>query len=72
MTARNKENPRNISVYYLVVEKLNHLHVHAHCDTAESAQQWITSYAPEYCKKGYFMDKSLTPESFVILPSHEI
>lgn len=51
---------------YKIVEKKNNLHVHAHCATLESAQRWISTKAPEYCAKGYFMDKTLTPDSFEI------
>ncbi len=52
---------------FKVVEKDNHLAVHCICDTMERAEQWINVNAVEYCKKGYFMDKSLTPESFTII-----
>lgn len=51
---------------YLVVEINNPLAVHASCDTMGGAKRWIAINAPEYCAKGYFMDKSLTPESFTI------
>jgi hypothetical protein len=51
-----------------IVEKANHLHLHALCSTRESAQRWIDVNAVEYCRRGYFMDKTLTPESFEILP----
>ena len=51
---------------YLVIEKNNHLAVHVVCDTLERAQYWINVKAPEYCEKGFFMDKTLTPDSFMI------
>lgn len=51
---------------FMVIEKNNPLSVHAHCSTRESAQRWIDVNAPVYCAKGYFMDKSLTPDSFTI------
>lgn len=51
---------------FKVIEKSNPLHVHAVCSTLASAQRWIAESAPQYCAKGYFMDKSLTPESFTI------
>ncbi len=51
---------------YKVREKNNPLAVHAHCDTRESAQRWIDVNAKEYAEKGYFMDKSLTADSFEI------
>ena len=49
-----------------IVEKKNHLHLHAICCTEESAKRWIAVNAVEYCKKGYFMDKTLTPADFEI------
>ncbi len=51
---------------YKIIEKDNPLAVHAICDTLEQAQQWIAVNAVEYCAKGYFMDKTLTPDSFTI------
>lgn len=55
------------NMIFKVIEKNNPLAVHAHCCTLESAKRWITVNAPEYCAKGYFMDKTLTPDSFTIL-----
>jgi hypothetical protein len=51
---------------FKVVEKDNPLAVHCICDTMERAERWINVNAVEYCQKGYFMDKTLTPESFTI------
>ena len=51
---------------FKIVEKNNNLAVHCHCATLESAMYWIEKLAPEYCKKGYFMDKTLTADSFEI------
>ena len=51
---------------FKVVEKKNTLAVHAICHSKESAEHWINVNAPEYVKKGYFMDKTLTPDSFTI------
>ena len=51
---------------FYVVEKRDNLAVHAHCCTKESAERWIAVNAVEYCAKGYFTDKSLTPQSFEI------
>lgn len=52
---------------FIIVEKKNHLAVHAYCVSLERAQYWININAVEYCEKGYFMDKTLTPESFEII-----
>lgn len=49
---------------YKIIEKNNPLAVHALCDTLESANRWLTIYAPAYVAKGFFMDKSLTANSF--------
>ena len=58
-------NRRHI-MKFLVIEKQNRLAVHAICDTLERAQNWIDTKALEYVKKGYFMDKTLTADSFTI------
>lgn len=55
-----------------VVEKANHLAVHAHCHSEQSASRWISDKAPAYCARGYFMDKSLTPDSFTVIPPREV
>ncbi len=47
-------------------EKLNPLALHAICETLDRAERWISLNAVEYCAKGYFMDKTLTPDSFMI------
>ena len=52
---------------FIIVEKKNKLAVHTHCHSKERAQNWIDVNAAEYCKKGYFMDKTLTPDSFEIV-----
>ena len=52
---------------FKIIEKANPLAVHVHCHSYESAEHWIKVKAPEYCSKGYFMDKTLTPDSFIIV-----
>jgi hypothetical protein len=52
---------------FYVVEKANSLAVHAICSTAERAQRWISVNAREYSAKGYFMDETLTPDSFIVV-----
>jgi hypothetical protein len=51
---------------FQVVEKNNPLAVHCITHTRERAERWIAVTAPEYCRMGYFMDKTLTPDSFTI------
>lgn len=49
-----------------IVEKKNPLSLHALCHSRESAERWIRVNAPMYCERGYFTDKTLTPDSFEI------
>jgi len=51
---------------FKVVEKNNVLAVHCICDTLTRAKYWINVLAPEYCAKGFFMDKTLIVDSFRI------
>ena len=51
---------------YKVIEKNNPLAVHAICDTLDRAEKWINTYA----KKGFFTDKTLGADSFVIVFTH--
>jgi hypothetical protein len=37
------------------------------CDTLERARHWIDTLAPLYVARGYFSDKTLTPDSFIII-----
>ena len=52
---------------YVIVEKSNPLAIHCICDTLERAEYWINVKAAEYAAKGYFMDKTLTAQSFKII-----
>lgn len=53
-----------------LVEKNNCLAVHGIFDTRESAERHLAVNIPVYCELGYFMDKTLTPESFEIVESN--
>jgi hypothetical protein len=52
---------------YKIIEKKNPLAVHGYFHSLERAQWWLTVNAPMYCDKGYFTDKTLTPDSFTIV-----
>lgn len=52
---------------FKVVEKNNQLAVHCIADTLDRAEHWIKNNAVEYCAKGFFMDKTLTPDSFMVI-----
>lgn len=49
-----------------VIEKSNPLALHLIADKREQAEHWINTKAPEYCARGFFDDKTLTPDSFTI------
>jgi hypothetical protein len=51
---------------YKIVEKKNHLAVHGLFMSRESAERHLKEVIPEYCRKGYFMDKTLKPEDFEV------
>jgi len=50
-----------------IVEKKNHLAVHALCCTLESAKNYLENVIPDYVAKGYYMDKTLIKDDFEIL-----
>ena len=50
-----------------IVEKKNHLAVHAIFDTMERAENHLKNIIPVYVSKSYFMDKSLSADDFMIL-----
>jgi hypothetical protein len=52
---------------FKIVEKNNPLAVHCLCDTLERAKHWLYVKAPFYVENGFFMDKTLTPDSFTII-----
>lgn len=50
-----------------IVEKKNQLAVHGLFDSMARAERHLTVVIPDYCKRGFFMDKTLTPDDFEIL-----
>ena len=54
---------------YKLVEKNNHLAVHGYFISKEIAERFLLETVPLYIKKGFYMDKTLTAESFEIIPS---
>ncbi len=51
---------------FAIVEKNNPLAVHGLFDSRERAERHLAVVIPEYVRKSYFMDKSLTADSFEI------
>ena len=52
---------------YALVEKSNHLHLHALFDSLDRAKLHLQNVIPDYVRKSYFMDKTLTANSFEII-----
>ena len=52
---------------YKVVEKANRLAVHSIHSTRAGAERHLKEVVPGYVAKGYYMDKTLTPASFVVV-----
>jgi hypothetical protein len=52
---------------YKLVEKKNHLHCHGLFLSRESAEKHLREVVPMYCNRGYYMDKTLTPDSFEVI-----
>lgn len=52
---------------FKIVEKKNHLAVHGLFDSRERAERHLTEVIPEYIRKGFFMDKTLTADSFEVV-----
>lgn len=50
-----------------IVEKKNHLAVHALFDSMERAKNHLENIIPVYVMKGYFMNKTLTKDDFEII-----
>ena len=56
-----------MSRIFKVVKKKNPLAVHCIAHSRERAEHWIKVNAPAYVARGYFMDKTLTADSFTIV-----
>lgn len=52
---------------FALVEKANHLAVHGLFYSCNRAEQFLRDVVPEYCRKGFYMDKTLTPDSFEVI-----
>ena len=54
---------------YWIVEKKNRHALHGIFESAASAARHLKETIPVYVARGYFMDKSLTPDCFEIIPA---
>ena len=52
---------------FCIVEKNNQLAIHGIFDSEDRAIRHIAEVIPEYVARGFFMDKTLTAESFIVL-----
>lgn len=60
----NNEGPAR----FALVEKANHLAIHGIFDTRARADDFLRITVPTYVARGYYTDKTLTAESFEIIP----
>ena len=51
----------------MVVEKKNHLACHGIFDSMDRAERFLREVIPGYVKRGYFIDKTLKPDDFMIV-----
>ena len=54
---------------YRIVEKRNPLAVHGIFDSEASALRHLRDVVPVYVSRGYYMDKTLTPADFHVVPT---
>ena len=54
---------------YNLIEKKYPLHLHGIFDSLERAERHLKELIPVYVAKSYFMDKTLRPEDFIIVPA---
>lgn len=52
---------------YKLVEKNNHLAVHGLFDSKKRAERHLNEVIPKYVERGFFMDKTLTKDSFEVV-----
>lgn len=57
-------------MHFAIIEKNNPLALHGLFDTIERAERHLRDVIPVYVTRGYFMDKTLTANSFVIVQKH--
>jgi hypothetical protein len=54
---------------YKLVERRDHLAVHGYFDSLERAAWHLEHNIPRYVARGFFVDKTLKADDFIILPS---
>lgn len=55
---------------YAITEKTNHLAIHGLFDSRERAEKHLKETIPVYVARSYFMDKTLTDDSFEVIEYH--
>lgn len=56
---------------WVLIEKEKPLHLHGLFVSQQSAQKHLDEVVPENCRRGLYMDKTLTPESFIVVPRNK-
>lgn len=58
-----------MSTQYWIIEKTNPNALHGIFSSKESAERNLREVKPRECALGYFMDKTLTADSFTVIPA---
>ena len=56
---------------WAMVEKADRHAVHALFMSKERGEQFLADTVPDYCRRGMYADKTLTPESFEIVEKYD-
>lgn len=54
---------------FKIIEKKNPLAVHGLFLSRQSAEKHLREVIPVYVQRGYYMDKTLRPEDFEVVPA---
>lgn len=56
---------------FAIVEKRNHLAIHGLFHSRGSAERFLVETIPDYVRRSFFMDKSLTADDFEVIECKE-
>ena len=61
------ERVQDMQRRFRLVEKANHLAVHGLFYSRATAERFLRDTVPEYVRRGYYMDKTLTADDFEVI-----
>jgi len=57
---------------FKIVEKTNHLHVHSLFYSRGAAEKFLRDTIPEYVRRGYYTNKTLTADDFEVIEREDV